>query len=505
MRIFKHYIPLSLLSLGICEIAAAFSSVYICNAFIVSFSHSITENSSVLYPRGLLVALSTVITFYVANLYDLRLFSKKSEIVAKIFPCYLSILVSIIVISSIFYMLRSNFLFYFASNSISIVFISFIRFLYSCIIVNVSMVKEKILILGYNDITEKILIELDASENPTYEVLGCIGNVDVIEETVDSKCPILGGVKDLLHILREKAPDVLVVALSERRGAFPAQEILNCKLQGIRVEDWPTFYEKLTGKILIQTLRPSWLIFVDGFSRNRLTRMVKRTFDTLFAIFVICISTPLMACIAVFTKLDSEGPIIFKQERVGENGKIFTLCKFRTMVTEAEKISGPVWAQTVDPRVTRLGKILRRTGMDELPQLLNVLKGDMSFVGPRPERPYFVSELQQQIPYYAQRLVVKPGITGWAQIRYGYGATIEDTVEKLQYDLYYIKNMSFFLDLLIILGTIQKVLFARVAVQQEDLVSSRKSQWSPSKLEPPRHSVGMHQRVSVGEAVETEM
>lgn len=279
---------------------------------------------------------------------------------------------------------------------------------------------------------------------------------------------ILGSMKDLEEITKRYRPDVLVVALSERRGAFPIKEILDCKLQGIRVEDWPTFYEKLTGKIFIENLRPSWLIFSDGFTRNSLTRMVKRMADVLVASFGLLFALPLMLLIAICIKLDSSGPVLFRQERVGEKGKIFILYKFRTMIVDAEKESGPVWSQTLDPRTTRVGRFLRRIGMDELPQLFNVLKGDMSFVGPRPERPHFVQDLQEKIPYYAQRLVVKPGITGWAQVRYGYGSSLEDAIEKLQYDLYYIKNMSLFLDLLIILSTIHKVLFAQVAVQSTD-------------------------------------
>jgi exopolysaccharide biosynthesis polyprenyl glycosylphosphotransferase len=236
-------------------------------------------------------------------------------------------------------------------------------------------------------------------------------------------------------------------------------------LQGVRVEDWPTFYEKLTGKIVIKNLRPSWIIFADGFTRNNITEAIKRLIDVLLAILGLCFSFPLMIIISVLTKIDSAGPIFFRQERVGKNGKIFTLIKFRTMVADAEKHTGPVWAQNSDPRVTRLGKLLRRTGMDEIPQLFNVLKGDMSFVGPRPERPHFVAELQDKIPYYSQRLAVRPGVTGWAQVRYGYGATVEDAIEKLEYDLYYIKNMSTFLDFLIILSTMHKVIFAKVSVQ----------------------------------------
>jgi sugar transferase (PEP-CTERM system associated) len=341
---------------------------------------------------------------------------------------------------------------------------------------NIKKLQEKILILGVNAISIRISRELQSGDSPGFEVLGLVAedSVSLLDEAENHK--ILGTLKDLERITGENRPDIVVVALSERRGAFPSKEILSWKLQGIQVEDWPTFYEKLTGKIVVQNLRPSWLIFADGFTRNRLTRTIKRLVDTILAVLGLCLSLPLMALIGLLTKLDSAGPVFFRQERVGENGSLFTLFKFRTMVADAEKDTGPVWAQNADPRVTRLGRVLRRTGMDEIPQLFNVLKGDMSFVGPRPERPHFVAELQEKIPYYSQRLVVKPGITGWAQVRYGYGATIEDAVEKLQYDLYYIKNMSIFLDLLIILSTIHKVLFARVAVQ----TSSEGEAWFPS-------------------------
>jgi len=324
--------------------------------------------------------------------------------------------------------------------------------------------KEKLLILGVNDIARNVARELKNGCGYRFEVQGFIAeSIADPDEILDYN--ILGNITELAKIVEERKPSVVVVALSERRGMFPYKEILDCKLQGIRVEDWPTFYEKLTGKIIIQNLRPSWLIFADGFARNSLTRTVKRSTDILLAAVGLCLALPISVLIAILTRLDSCGPVFFRQERVGEHGKVFTLYKFRTMVQDAEKETGPVWAQETDPRTTRLGKILRRTGLDEIPQMLNVLKGDMSFVGPRPERPHFVAALQEKIPYYAQRLVVKPGITGWAQVRYGYGATVEDAIEKLQFDLYYIKNTSFFLDMLILLSTAHKVLFAKVAQQ----------------------------------------
>jgi sugar transferase (PEP-CTERM system associated) len=336
------------------------------------------------------------------------------------------------------------------------------RILYSWAI---QITKEKVLIVGTNETAQLIAHELSNGNCLEYEVQGFIANntTDIVSNLVDD--PILGHVHNLQEIVHEAKPGVLVIALSERRGTFPYREILDCKLRGIKVEDWPTFYEKLTGKIIIHNLRPSWLIFSEGFAAKRLTILLKRAIDIILSLMGLFLTLPLMVIIAIAIKCDSVGPVFFRQERVGENGKIFTLTKFRTMVADAEKHTGPIWAQTTDTRVTKLGHILRRTGLDELPQMFNVLQGHMSFVGPRPERPYFVSELQEKIPYYALRLTVKPGITGWAQVRYGYGATIEDAIEKLQFDLYYIKNMSLFLDFLVVLSTIHKVLSAKVAIQ----------------------------------------
>ncbi len=406
------------------------------------------------------------ISFYVGNLYDLKFLKSKREILAKLVPCYIVSYLIIAAINFIIPLFKIDRVMFFVSLFISFLAIIIFRMMYSWFL-NVEKFQEKVLIIGETDISRKISADLQRGIHLGYRVLGCVTEERSRAWQKTATPWVLGDISRLRTIVHETEPDLVVIALSERRGALPAQEILECKLRGIRVEDWPTFYEKVTGRILIQNLRPSWLIFADGFTRNHLAGTIKRFVDTMLAIVGLCVSLPLVVCIAILTKLDSEGPVIFRQERLGENGKAFSLCKFRTMVADAEKDSGPVWSQTIDPRVTRLGKILRRTGMDEIPQLFNVIKGDMSFVGPRPERPHFVAELQQHIPYYTQRLAVKPGITGWAQVRYGYGATMADAVEKLQYDLYYIKNMSIFLDLLIILSTVHKVLFAQVAVQAE--------------------------------------
>ena len=462
IRICKHYIPWNLAFLVIAESMIVFGSVY-AGSIIKRFLdfQPILVGVDCTYSKALVIALATAITFYVVDLYDSRLHLMRGEFFVKIST---SLVIMFFIIASINFLVPSlqlHSMDYLLSLIVFVPVIICFRFIYYWAI-NIN--KEKVIILGVNDIARNIAQELANGSNHGFEVQGLIAeNFISTDEVLD--CSVLGGIQELARIVQDRKPSVVVVALSERRGMFPYKEILDCKLQGIRVEDWPTFYEKLTGKIIIQNLRPSWLIFADGFTRNNLTRTLKRITDMLLAAVGLCIALPMLALIAVLTKLDSYGPVFFRQERVGENGRIFTLYKFRTMVQDAEKETGPVWAQDTDPRTTRLGKILRRTGLDEIPQMFNVLIGDMSFVGPRPERPHFVAELQEKIPYYSQRLVVKPGITGWAQVRYGYGATVEDAIEKLQFDLYYIKNMSFFLDMLILLSTAHKVLFAKVALQ----------------------------------------
>jgi len=236
---------------------------------------------------------------------------------------------------------------------------------------------------------------------------------------------------------------------------------MNCKLSGIDVLDAPSFYEEVMGKLFIEDTRPSWFIFSDGFRITALKRVYKRLFDVALSVIGLTIASPLMPVIALLIKVNSPGPVFFRQVRVGEREKNFMLYKFRTMCEDAENETGAVWAQQNDTRVTHIGNILRKTRFDEIPQLFNVMKGDMSLIGPRPERPEFVEKLKEIIPYYSERHFVKPGITGWAQVKYRYGASVEDAVEKLRYDLYYIKNLSFFLDMLIVLETVKVVLFGR--------------------------------------------
>jgi sugar transferase (PEP-CTERM system associated) len=322
--------------------------------------------------------------------------------------------------------------------------------------------RERVLFLGATPLAEKLISELGAN-NPGYEVLGYVDDRPAHEMALNNGLRVLGKTHQLQEIVTANQVGTIVVALAERRGAFPMQPILDCKLRGIRIEDWPAFYEKLTGKIVVQNLRPSWLVFSEGFTRTRITRLAKRVADMGLSSLFLGLGWPIFLLVAIAITLDSRGPVFFRQERVGERGRTFSLLKFRTMAENAEALTGPVWATDADPRITRVGYFLRKTRLDEVPQIINVLKGEMSFIGPRPERPHFVAQLQERIPYYAQRHAIKPGITGWAQVRYRYGATIDDAEEKLQYDLYYVKNMSPFLDMLILLSSIQVVLFGKGA------------------------------------------
>jgi lipopolysaccharide/colanic/teichoic acid biosynthesis glycosyltransferase len=265
----------------------------------------------------------------------------------------------------------------------------------------------------------------------------------------------------LPELCQRLAIDLIVVAIEERRGSLPTDELLRCRLEGVVVQEAESFFERLTGKIPAEAMRPSYLIFNPGFDMHPLAAITKRLVDFSLSLCGLLVTWPAMLAVAIAVRLDSPGPVLFRQERTGQGGRPFTLCKFRSMRADAEKLSGPVWAAEDDPRVTRVGRVLRKTRLDELPQLFNILAGSMSLVGPRPERPHFVAELASKLPYYNQRHGAKPGLTGWAQINYPYGNTVEDALQKLQYDLFYIKYQSLLFDLSILFNTVKTVLLRK--------------------------------------------
>jgi sugar transferase (PEP-CTERM system associated) len=275
---------------------------------------------------------------------------------------------------------------------------------------------------------------------------------------------VVGSIDDIPSLVSRLNVDRVVVSLSDARGKLPMDRLLDIRFSnGVTFDHLASVYEEYTGKIAVENLRPSWLIFSEGFRKTRLLMAAKRALDLVFAIAGLVIGLPIMLLVGLLVKCTSRGPMLYHQTRVGLQGREFTVHKFRTMREDAELTTGPVWSTANDSRVTPVGSFLRRTRLDEMPQLWNVLKGEMSFVGPRPERPGFVRELTERIPYYGQRHVLKPGVTGWAQIRYTYGASVEDAIEKLQYDLYYIKNLSIALDLVILVETLKTVIMRRGA------------------------------------------
>ena len=321
--------------------------------------------------------------------------------------------------------------------------------------------EERVLVVGTGHTAQLVAKQIGGQHDFAYRLVGFVDDDEGIQVVRHNE--VLGKAADLRRIIVEYQVDRIIVGLSDRRGRLPIQELLQAKLSGVRVEDATTTYERLTGKILIDDLKPSWLIFSDGFRASRLTRIVKRMLDLSLSMIGFLLAAPLMAITALAIRLDSPGSVLYSQERVGENGRVFTVYKFRSMRTDAEHGGQPIWARDKDDRVTRVGRFIRATRLDELPQLWNVMRGDMSFVGPRPERPFFVEQLARDIPFYVQRHAVKPGLTGWAQVKYQYGSSIEDAVEKLRYDLYYIKHVSIFFDLTIVLDTVKVILFGKGA------------------------------------------
>lgn len=325
------------------------------------------------------------------------------------------------------------------------------------------LLKRRIVVLGSGTQAARIAQLVEAGENQHFAPVSFIrmpgerGAVNA--ETVDWPAAEPDALADLSG--RHGASEV-VVAADDRRG-LPVRHLLHCKLAGIRVIDFLDFWERETRTVDLEALRPSWLFYSDGFRCGILDEIAKRVFDIAVSVCLLVFSLPLLAATACLIKLDSPGPVLYRQERVGLRGRTFTILKFRSMRDDAEPGGNPQWAKKRDPRVTRVGAVIRKLRIDELAQILNVLRGDMSFVGPRPERPFFVAELTRAIPYYAERHWVRPGITGWAQINYPYGASIEDARRKLSFDLYYVKNRSIFLDFVILLQTARVIFWNRGA------------------------------------------
>ena len=413
--------------------------------------------------KTLLVAAVCQVCLYYAELYDLRLVSDRREFFVRIIQALGS--ASFILAAVYFWfpgLIIGRGVFMIAALLIFPLVTGW-RLAYEWVSRRVRP-RERLLLVGTGPSAIALAREIfERRQELGVEIVGFVDSDPLMVGSPVINPGVIGTIEDIPSIVRARGVDRVVVSLADARGKLPMDKLLEMKLNGVQFDHLASVYENYTGKIAVENLRPSWLIFSPGFAHSRVVSTLKRTMDIGISIVGVVLSLPLMAVIVLAIKATSRGPICYHQRRVGQHGRVFTVHKFRSMRVDAEAATGPVWASQHDPRVTPIGTFLRRSRLDELPQLWNVLIGDMSFVGPRPERPEFVEELTKRIRFYPQRHIVRPGLTGWAQVRYTYGASTEDALQKLQFDLFYIKNLSLPLDLFIILETIKTVILRRGA------------------------------------------
>jgi sugar transferase (PEP-CTERM system associated) len=417
----------------------------------------------IIWLKILLITLATQMSLFFNDLYEKKIAENYIDLSTRLIQ---SVGITSILLAIIYFLFPSvmiaRWVFFMSIVIILLVLVSW-RLLYF-LFAKSRFFSEKVIILGSNGLAQDIVQQITARSDLNYIVSSLIvQNNGQKPSSIFQGIPIHTGFDVIPEIADAEHVTDIIIGLDEMRGILPVNELLRCKVGGINIIDGKSFYEMITGKLMVEKINPSWLIFSDGFIKSKTTRVIKRLAGFAAASFGLVLLFPLMALVAVAIKLDSPGPILFGQERLGEYEKPFTLYKFRSMKADAEEGSGPVWTSDDDPRITRVGGMIRKLRIDELPQMWNVLRGNMSFVGPRPERQFFVQKLKKKIPYYNERFSVKPGITGYAQVLYPYGASEKDALEKLKYDLYYIKNMSLVLDVIVIFKTLKIVLLGRGA------------------------------------------
>jgi sugar transferase (PEP-CTERM system associated) len=408
--------------------------------------------------RALVIAFICQVCLYYAELYDFRVLSDRRELVVRLLQ---SLGATSLLLAAVYFWFPSLIIgrgvFILATAMVLSAAVGW-RAMFEWVSGRIGH-RERLLLVGTSAATVSLANELKARKDLGIEIVGFVDHTQRRISTADFE--VLGTLDDIPEIVRAQAVDRVVVSLSDARGRLPMDQLLQMKLDGVRFDHLASVYEECTGKIAVENLRPSWFIFSSGFRKSRSLEAAKRAMDIMMSLIGIVLTAPIMLMVAALVRMTSPGPVVYQQQRVGKNGRVFTLYKFRSMRNDAEKHTGAVWATAGDTRVTPIGRFLRKARLDELPQFWNVLRGDMSFVGPRPERPEFVNELTRQIPFYGERHTVRPGLTGWAQVTFRYGATVEDSMEKLQCDLFYIKNLSIALDLFVILKTIQTVVLRR--------------------------------------------
>lgn len=463
VRVFKQYIPIPFLILGAVELGLFMVAVYLGSHLrFWDSAASVHPESFPTWAKAVAFAVVMFLGMVAMGLFQRRFRYATAGMLLRIVSAFLG---GGVALTLLYYSVpglslgRGEFILSFlvAMGLVSLVRVVFLKTL------NQEMLKRRILVLGAGELAAQIPRHMRRRvDQQGFNIVGYVhvrGEHDVVDEEMVLRPDIT-----LLALAKELQVDEIVVAVGERRrNGFPVHDLLDCKLSGIDVIDLQGFFERETGKIKLDILSPGWMIFSDGFNQSNFQSAAKRAFDVVVSVLLLLLAWPFMLLVALAIVLESggKGPVFYRQIRVGQHWKLFNVYKFRSMRVDAEKGGKAQWATKNDDRVTRVGRFIRKVRLDELPQVFNVLKGDMSLVGPRPERPEFVTQLSEQIPFYAERHRVKPGVTGWAQVCYPYGASEKDSMEKLQFDLYYIKNNSLFLDFVIILQTAHEVIWGK--------------------------------------------
>lgn len=466
VRLFGHYVSVPLLLLMLAEAAIHIGAVYLAGTlrFLNVNFHIYSASGAVelVFPRALLYALVMLGVTTAFGLYGSALRRKDREYHVRFLASFPAGALAMVII---FYVIPESFLgrgLLTLSFLISLILTGLARVAFFRIIGHKAL-KRRVLVLGSGSRAAGIDgLQSKLGSNAGFDLVGFVLCGD--EHPGRDKSKLLGDCTALRELVERHRVDEIVVGVRDRRnGHLPMSKLLECKLQGISIVDLPTFFERETGYVQLNSLSAGWMIFAEGFSRTGFRKLLKRAFDISVSSAMLVATLPVVLLAALAIWCESGRPILYRQTRVGESGKPFEILKFRSMHIDAEKDGVARWARKDDDRITRVGKFVRFSRIDELPQLINVLRGDMSFVGPRPERPPFVHELSRKVPFYGSRHSVRPGITGWAQVQYPYGASVDDAVQKLQFDLYYVKNHSLFLDLVILFQTAQVVLFGKGA------------------------------------------
>ncbi len=455
IRLFNVYYPVRTLVLLVGEALIVWTSFLLGAVYAFRQDSYLVLNYEGGYYKILVVTILVLLCSHWFDLYDTARLNTRGELYFRLLmvPGLLAF-----VLAAVSY-IRPDFLLGNGSSAVGLLILTVALFGWRIgftWLIQLPILVERVYVLGTGERALRLVQGLRQNPEIGVEIVSWTGKLEgaVTRDSV---------AVHLLDIVRTQKVHRVIVAMPDRRGTIPMQELLDLRMQGVKIEEAASWLERISGKIEVENLYPSWLVFGEGFRRSTLFRLVRRGISVGISLVGLILALPLLPLIMLAIRLDSKGPVFYTQTRVGKGGRLFNVVKFRTMRDDAEALSGPQWASNNDPRVTRVGKFLRYSRLDEIPQFWCVLKGDMAFVGPRPERPEFVEWLSSEIPYYGVRHMVRPGLTGWAQVKYKYGSTVDDAREKLQYDLFYMKNASIGLDLLIMFQTIKTVLLSRGA------------------------------------------